>query len=513
MTATAVPVRPHAAPLVVAVDCSTTSAKAIVWDPSGARVASASAPLPLSTPQPGYGEQDPTDWWSATAEAIRTAVAGVDADRIVAVSVTHQRESFACLDDRGDAVRPAMLWLDVRAREQVERFGTDRVHALTGKPANPTPAWYKLLWIAEHEPETLARTRRIVDVHGYLVQRMTGLWVTSIASADPLGLVDLATGDWSDELLDAAGIRREQLCDLVDPGARVGALTASAAAELGLRADTVVIAGAGDGQCAGLGAGVTAPGRAYLNLGTGLIAGIVSETYAPSAAYRALTGAVPGTFDYELFIGAGTYMVTWFVDTFLEPPGVGGSTPGGLELHWEQQAATVAPGCDGLVVVPYWNGALTPYWDARARGIMVGLTGVHGRAHIYRAILEGIAFELRLCVEHAEAGLGRPVSEFVTMGGGSRSPFWCQLLADVLQRPIVLAGEDEATCLGAAMLAAAGAGVHDGIEAASSAMSSLGRRFEPDPAAPAVFDALYAAYRAVYPALAPVFPTLGRAAA
>jgi len=245
MTATAVPVRTHAAPLVVAVDCSTTSAKAIVWDASGARVASASAPLPLSTPQPGYGEQDPTDWWSATAEAIRSAVASVDADRIVAVSVTHQRESFACLDDRGEAVRPAMLWLDVRAREQVERFGTDRVHALTGKPANPTPAWYKLLWIAEHEPETLARTRRIVDVHGYLVQRMTGLWVTSIASADPLGLVDLATGDYSNELLDAAGIRREQLCDLVDPGARVGALTASAAAELGLRADTVVIAGAG----------------------------------------------------------------------------------------------------------------------------------------------------------------------------------------------------------------------------------------------------------------------------
>lgn len=513
MSAAAVPVRTPASPLVVAVDCSTTSAKAIVWDAAGTRIASAHSPLPLSTPEPGFGEQDPRDWWSATATAIRTAVAEVDAERIVAVSVTHQRESFVCLDENDEPVRPAMLWLDVRARDQVDRFGTERVHELTGKPANPTPAWYKLLWIAENEPQTLLRTRRVVDVHGYLVQRMTGIWATSTASADPLGLVDLATGDYSAELLDAVGLERSQLCELLEPGELVGHLTPEAATELGLLPDTVVVTGAGDGQCAGLGAGVVAPGRAYLNLGTGLISGTVSSTYAPSAAYRALMGAVPGTYDYELFIGAGTYMVTWFVDTFLEPPGVGGSTPGGLELHWEQQAAQIAPGADGLVVVPYWNGALTPYWDARARGIMVGLTGAHGRAHIYRAILEGIAFELRLCVEHAERTLDEPIAEFVTMGGGSRSPFWCQLFADVLQRPIVLAGQDEATCLGAAMLAAAGAGLHGSIEEASAAMSTLGRRFEPDAAAPATLDPLYAGYRAVYPALAPVFPSLGRAAA
>jgi len=499
--------------LVVAVDCSTTSAKAIVWDAAGARIASGHAALPLSTPQPGYGEQDPRDWWSATAQAIRAAVEGIDAERVVAVSVTHQRESFVCLDEHDEPVRPAMLWLDVRAGEQVERFGNARVHTITGKPANPTPAWYKLLWIAEHEPATLERTRRVVDVHGYLVHRLTGAWVTSTASADPLGLVDLSTGDYSDELLAAVGLGRDQLAALVEPGAVIAGLSAAAAAELGLVAGTPVVAGAGDGQCAGLGAGVVAPGRAYLNLGTGLISGFVSTSYTPSDAYRALMGAVPGTVDYELFIGAGTYMVTWFVDTFLEPPGVGGSTPGGLELHWEQQAAQVAPGADGLVVVPYWNGALTPYWDPRARGVMVGFTGAHGRAHVYRAILEGIAFELRLCLEHAERTLDEPIAEFVAMGGGSRSPFWCQLLADVLQRPVVLAGQDEATCLGAAMLAAAGAGVHASIEAASAAMSGLGRRFEPNTDAAAVFDPLYEGYRAVYPALAPVFPQLGRAAA
>jgi xylulokinase len=513
MSATPVHVRSHAAPLVVGVDVSTTSAKAIVWGPDGQRLGSGQSPLNLSTPHPGYGEQDPRQWWTAFVTAVREATAGIHVDRIVAISITHQRETFACLDAAGEPVRPAMLWLDVRAARQVEQFGSERVHALTGKPANPTPAWYKLLWLAEHEPHTLEQTAHIVDVHGYFAFRLTGRRVTSIASADPLGLVDISTGDYATELLDAASVTLAQLDTLAQPGEPIGPLTDSAAAELGLRADTIVIAGAGDGQSAGLGAGVTTAGRAYLNLGTGLIAGAVSDDYAPSLAYRALTGGKPGTFDYELFIGAGTYMVTWFLDTFLGPSDAGGSASGGLEQYWEQQAATVTPGSDGLVVVPYWNGALTPYWDSAARGVMVGFTGSHTRAHIYRAILEGIACELRLCLEHAERTLATPISEFVAMGGGSRSPFWCQLLADVLQRPIVLAGEDEATCLGAGMLATVGAGIHPDIDAASTAMSSLGIRYEPNADAAATFDRLYAAYRAVYPALAPVFPALAGGAA
>ncbi len=508
MSETPVHVRHHAAPLVVGVDVSTTSAKAIVWAPDGTRVASGTAPLPLSTPRPGCGEQHPSEWWSAFVTAVRTATAGIPTERIVALSVTHQRETFVCLDAAGDAVRPAMLWLDVRAASQVERFGTERVRDLTGKPANPTPAWYKLLWIAENEPETLARTAHIVDVHGYFVHRLTGLRFTSRASADPLGFIDLTTGEYAPELLDAVGISADVLDTLVDPGTLLGPLTDSAAAELGLLADTVVVAGAGDGQSAGLGAGITSPGRAYLNVGTGLIAGAVSADYEPSQAYRALFGAVPGTVNYELFIGAGTYMVTWFLDTFLGPPDAGGSASGGLEHYWEQQAVEVAPGADGLVVVPYWNGAMTPYWDSAARGVMLGFTGAHTRAHIYRAILEGIAFELRVCVESAERTLATPIAEFVAMGGGSRSPVWCQLIADIVQRPVVLAGEDEATCLGAGMLAAAGAGIHADIAAASRAMSSLGTRYQPDPASAELFTTLYNAYRAVYPALAPVFPAL-----
>ncbi|MCK8610110.1 FGGY-family carbohydrate kinase [Agromyces sp. C10] len=501
------------ADLVLAVDCSTTGAKAIVWDAGGARVGEGRAPLELSVPAAGYGEQDPRDWWTATSAAIRGAVATIDVARIAALAVTHQRETFACLDEHGDAIRPAMLWLDSRAGAEVEQYGTPRVHRLTGKPVNPTPGWYKLLWIARHEPWVLEATRHVVDVHAYLVHRLTGLWATSTASADPLGLVDLSTGDWSDELLGAVGLDRRALPALHQPGDRIGALKPAAAGELGLPSGLPIIAGAGDGQCAGLGAGIAEPGRAYLNLGTGLIAGTVNREYEPSSAYRALVGAVPGTFDYELFIGAGTYMVNWFADTILGSSGDGGNSPDGFEQYWEARAARIAPGSDGLVVVPYWNGALTPYWDHHAGGVMVGFAGVHGRAHIYRAILEGIAFELRLCVEEAERHQVEPVAEFVAMGGGSHSPFWCQLIADIVGRTVIIAGQDEATSLGAGILAAAGVGVHPDILTAAAAMTTLGARFEPDEVSARRYDAYYDAYRAVYPALRPVFPLLRGAAA
>ena len=202
--------------LVLSIDCSTSGAKAFAWALDGILVATGATELALSIPQPGFGEQDPHDWWNGTVTAVRACVASLDdPSRVKAIAVTHQRESFACLDADGEPIRPAMLWLDARAGEQVERFGTARIHELTGKPANPTPAFYKLLWLAEHEPETLAHTAHVVDVHAYLTHKLTGLWRTSTASADPLGLVDLASADYSDEILAIARLSRAQVPEYV----------------------------------------------------------------------------------------------------------------------------------------------------------------------------------------------------------------------------------------------------------------------------------------------------------
>lgn len=489
--------------LVLSVDCSTSGVKCIAWALDGTQVSTGSSALELSIPQHGYGEQDPRDWWKGFVQAVRSCMQYIDPTRIKAFAVTHQRETFACLDSGNAPIRPAMLWLDVRAGEQVNQFGTERIHELTGKPANPTPAFYKLLWIREHEPETLERTAHIVDVHAYLVHELTGQWKTSVASADPLGLVDLETSDYSDEILEIVGIERAVLPELVEPGDLLGNLSEAAARTLGLPAGVPVISGAGDGQSAGLGAGIVGPGLAYLNVGSGLISGFFSDNYAPSSAYRAMAGTIPGTVNYELFVGAGTLMVSWFMKTFAANQDL----PGGLskEVFWERQAQDVEPGAGGLFVLPYWNGQLTPYWDHNARGVMMGFTGAHNSAHVYRAMLEGVAFELRLCLEEAEPKLSEPIRQFIAMGGGTRSPLWCQIFADILNRPITLAGSDEATALGAGILATVGSGLHPDVATAVSAMTTTSQRYEPTAEGVATYEHLYQTYRTIYPALKTVF--------
>lgn len=491
--------------LIASIDCSTTGAKCVVWDRTGGFVAAGKAPLDLHVPAPNYGEQDPEQWWSATCTAVREAIAQLPpGSRIAALAIAHQRESFACLDADGAAVRPAMLWLDGRAGEQVERFGDERAHRVTGKPPNPTPAYYKLMWLREHEPETIAATRALVDVSALLVLRITGEFRTSRASMDPLGIVDLSTGDYDDALVASIGLSRDRLPALTDPGEHIGSITEEAAALLGIAAGTPVIAGAGDGQGAGLGAGLTEPGRAYLNLGTGLISGAVSRDYRPSSAYRALFGAVPGTFNAEVFIGAGTYMINWFMDTLVVDEGrVPGE--GSVQDRLERLAAEVPLGTDGLTVVPYWNGALTPYWDHHARGLVFGLTGAHGLGHWYRAVLEGIAFELRVCIEAAERDLSEPIESFIIMGGGTRNALWCQMFADVLRRPLVMAGHEEATCLGAGILAAYGAGFYSSIEEAATGMTRTGVVYSPDEATSRAYDPHFEVYRSLYPALRAAF--------
>ena len=496
------------ADLFIAIDCSTTGVKCIVWDAFGSAVSTARASLDLTVPMPGAGEQDPAQWWSATCEAVEGATRGIDPARFGAICVANQRETFACLDADGVAVRPAMLWLDTRAGAEVEEFGSLAIHETTGKPPNTTPAFYKLLWLQKHEPENMAKTRHIVDVHGYVTQRMTGLWSTSLASADPLGLVDLVSGTYDAGLLGIAGITIDQLGELVNPGEALGVLTAAAATQLGLTAGLPVIAGAGDGQAAALGADISRPGVAYVNIGTGLVSGSYFESYRADRAYRVLTGPIPGTFSYELFVSGGTYLVTWFSETFVDQSVRDTMKDGELELMLGDEAALIAPGSDGLLVLPYLNGALTPHWDHFARGMIFGITGSHSRGHNYRALLEGLCFELRFCLARAEEVTGQRINTFVAMGGGSKSELWCQMMADILGRPITVSAESETTCLGAGMLAAAGVGHFASIREASESMSSLGRTFTPDATLAPVYEERFEQYRQLYPLTRSLLPAL-----
>jgi xylulokinase len=487
--------------LVLGLDCSTTAAKAVVWSLDGSSVAVGRSAYNHSSPQPGWGEQDPVDWWNATVAAIGFACRQIDPSRLGAITITHQRETFVCLDKDGHALRPAMLWLDTRATDQVNHLGSDLIHEVTGKPPNTATSWYKLAWLAEHEPRCIEATSKVADVHSYLVHRLTGEWRTSYGSVDPLGVLDLRDFTLSRDLVDQVGLRPDHFPELCAPGEVLGTLRDDVAELLGLNRGLKVVAGLGDGQSAGLGVGITAPGEAYLNLGTGIVSGSFSASYGIDRSFRTMAGGVPGTYIFETFFGGGTYNLNWFVQQF---SGIG-EKPFGLDLAPEQilesAAAGLPAGADGLLSLPYLTGVLTPYWDSTARGVLFGLTGRHGKAHVYRAILEGLAMEQRLSTTGAEAASDLPIKRFLAMGGGARSPLWCQIVADVLGKPVSVAREPEATCLGAGILAAYGAGYFGSVHEAAAAMTGTGISYEPRPAQCARYDKLYGLYKDIYPAL------------
>jgi xylulokinase len=316
-----------------------------------------------------------------------------------------------------------------------------------------------------------------------------------------MGLVDMQTHTWSDELMTAFGFRPDQFPELVLPGQMIGQISESAVQATGLPVGLPVVAGAGDGQCAGLGANAIAEGRAYLNMGTAVVSGPFSAEYVVDRAFRTMYAPIAGSYFLETVIRSGTLTVGWFVDKIASDWGDTESALSSEELL-EAAAANVPPGALGLMLVPYWTSVSTPYWDPAASGITVGWSTSHGKAHFYRAVLEGIAFEQRLAGDGVMAATGQPFSEYVTVGGGSQSKLWCQIMADVTGVPIVRSTTTEATCLGAGILAAVASGWYADAYQAAAAMTSTADRFTPNPETQPYYDRLYTeVYKHLFPTL------------
>ena len=496
--------------LVIGIDSSTTACKAIAWNSSGQLIAESRASYPTKSPQPNWYEQNAVDWWTALCAVLGDVAAQVGNQRIAAVCITNQRETFVPVDTSGQALRSAILWNDERCRAQVAELdrliGNDAIHALTGKGPSTTQTLPKLLWLKAHEPESFKRAHKFVEAHAFLVYQLTGRWVTALPCADPMGLVDMRQGTWASSLLNRLDINPERFVDIIDAGDIVGEISSTAAAATGLQAGTPVVAGSGDGQCAGLGANVTRPNRAYLNLGTAMVSGAYSETYVYDKAFRTMCSPVAGAFVPEEALNSGTFIVNWFVQQFGADLSHPGSSP---EAVLEDAARKLPPGAQGLMLVPYSSGVLSPYWDPAASGITVGWTGVHRREHFYRAVLEGIAYEHRLAMTRIEAATSQRIDEYTLMGGGSRSDLWCQIIADVSNKAAIRAHTAEASNLGAAILAATAAGWYPDVRSAAEAMTSTGQSFEPDPARHAIYDALFnEVYVHLFPAIQPFIDKL-----
>jgi xylulokinase len=481
--------------LVIGLDSSTQSTKAIVWDAQGRAVAEGRADIPMASPGPGLAEQDPEDWWRAACAALQAAAAATGPGRVAGLAISNQRETVAFVDSEGRPLRPAMVWLDERAREEiaplVEGFGGERLHAITGKPVDLTPVVYRVAWMRRHEPRTLDAAR-LLDVHGFLVQRLTGTAAASWTSADPFGLFDIGEKRWSAPILGHLGLDPAQLPPAVKPGAPVGAVTAAAAAVTGLAAGTPVFAGGGDGQCAGLGVDAARPRRIYLNLGTAVITGAWSATPRIGRFWRTMTSPTGEGFFLEGCQRAGAFLVNWVVDSF-----AGGRADPAVFDRLEALAAAIPVGSEGVAVCPYLSGCMDPWWDPAARAAFTGLGANHGIGHLYRATLEALTLEAARCVDAMRAD-GLAPGRIMVVGGGAKSALWMRMVADATGLPATRSASVEASALGAGMAAAVGAGWFPDFDAAAAAMSAEGPTVEPDPAAAGAWAAAGARQAAAY---------------
>jgi xylulokinase len=474
--------------LILGLDSGTQSAKACIWDLQGTCVARAMRPLSVQNPRDGWAEQDPGEWWEAARGAVAEVVSQVDPGQIAGLGVAFQRETFALLDDTEAAVRPGILWLDIRASEEVSaaarHVAPDAYHRRTGKPLDVTSVLPRMLWLARHEPGILSRCRRWTDVGAYLVGKLTGTPATCTAGADTTGLVDVQSRWWAPDLLTAAGLDRLEMPGLFEPGAVAGALTAEAARATGLREGIPVVLAGGDGQSFAVGLGARSGSGFTLTLGTSIVLGLPSLAPSISSLYRTLIAARPdGQYLLEAVIQAGTYIVRWFTDTF------GGAEQ---EAETERAVSDVPPGSAGLVTVPHWWGVRFPESMPQARGATIGWSHVHTRWHFLRSLLEGVAFELKKLAAdfgHERPGIDAPL--VTAAGGGARSGTWLRILCDTMDLPLARSVEAEPAALGAAILASVALGGYADVDTASRAMTRRGEILQPDPDTRTRYEALF----------------------
>ncbi len=493
---------------LLGIDVSTTATKALLIDEQGAVTAVAATEYTYDTPQPLWSEQDPPVWWYGAVQSIRQVLeeSGVTGDEIAAVGLTGQMHGLVLLNGDGSVLRPSILWNDQRTGAQCDeirrRVGKQALIRYTGNDALTGFTAPKILWVREHEPDIYARVRHILLPKDYLRYRLTGQLGTDKAGAAGTLLLDLRSRDWSSEVLEALDIPRDYLPPTHEGPQITGTITAKVATDTGLREGTPVVAGGGDQAAGAVGVGAVTEGIVSLVLGTsGVVFATVNEPfYEPEGRLHAFAHAVPGRWHLMGVMLSAAGSLRWYRDTLA--PGVGYD-----ELL--APAGEIAPGSDGLLFLPYLTGERTPHPDPLARGAFVGLTVRHTKAHMTRAVLEGVAFGLRDSFELMK-GVGlSDIRQVRVSGGGARSPIWRQILADVLNSELATVNTTEGAAYGAALLAGVGAGVWPDVDAACQAAIAVTGSTQPNAAAAAQYEVAYANYRALYPALKPTFDALG----
>ena len=493
---------------LLGIDVGTGGTRAIVIDDAGKVIASATSDhQPFASPQLGWAEQDPRDWWRATTEAVRLVLnqADVRADEIVGVGFSGQMHGAVLLDEGDEVLRPALIWCDQRTDPQcrsiTELVGADRLIEWTSNPALTGFTLPKLLWVRESEPDVWSRVRTILLPKDYVRLRLTGEKATDVADASGTLLFDVANRRWSGSMLNAMAIDQDCLPAVFESPQITGEVSDEGAAATGLRRGTPVVAGAGDQAAGAVGMGIVRPGAVSATIGTSGVVFAATDRPAldPQGRVHAFCHAVPGRWHVMGVTQAAGLSLRWFRDRFgvVSDHSTEKSDPYDLLCA---EAAGASAGADGVLWAPYLMGERTPHLDPHARAALVGLSASHGRAHIVRAILEGVAFSLRDTLT-IFTEMNVPVETIRLGGGGARAPLWRQIQADVYGQAVEILTAEEGAAYGAALLAGVGAGVWPSVDQACRDAVKVETRIAPDVNATSVLNDRYAAYRRLYPAL------------
>ena len=484
---------------LLGIDVGTTGTKTVLFDENGTVIADKTAEYPLIQPQNGWAEQDPLDWWEAVKDTIKSVVkeSKVDKDDIVSIGLSGQMHGLVMLDNNNEVIRNAILWCDGRTTEQCreieEIIGKERLIEITANPALEGFTAGKILWVKENEPENFAKCRKILLPKDYIRYLLCGEFATEVSDASGTQLLDIPARKWSEEVCSKLGIDLSLLPEVYESPDITGYLKEDIAEELGLKSRIVIGGGGGDNACAAIGMGVCREGKAFTTVGTSGV--VFAHTNAPhidkKGRIHTFCCAVPGAWHVMGVTQAAGLSLNWFRSQLAREYNY-------KEL--DELASEIPIGCDKLIYLPYLMGERSPVLDTSARGVFFGLSAIHTKLHMARAVMEGVAYSLYDCLEVLKEN-SIDVSDMALCGGGAKSNFWREIFSDVYGINIKTMQTSEGAVLGAALLGGCAAGVYSSVEEACEKTVKSGDTYIYNAENHEKYMQFYSVYRTLYPAL------------
>lgn len=498
---------------ILGVDIGTSGTKTVLFSEDGIPVSSATYEYPLYTPQNGYAEQDPLDWWNAVVNGIKQVIgeSGVVASEIKGIGLSGQMHGLVMLDGDNKVIRRSIIWCDQRTSKEVaeitDRVGADRLIEITANPAITGFTAAKIMWVKNNEPQNYEKCRHILLPKDYIRFMLTGEYATEVSDASGMQLLDIPNRCWSEEVLDKLGIDKSLLAKVYESPEITGKITGRAAELTGLAEGTIVVGGAGDNAAAAVGTGVVEDGKAFTTIGSSGVVFAHTSNISIDKKGRVHTFccAVPNCWHVMGVTQSAGLSLKWFRDNLCWSE-METALNMGVDPYYltDKEAMDVPIGANKLLYMPYLNGERTPHLDPNCRGAFVGLSTMHKKKDMIRAVMEGVSYSLRDCVEVMRE-MNINVTDMMACGGGGSSPLWRQMLADLYACPVKTTQNKEGPALGVALLAAVGAGIYSSVPEACKAVILPDKVQNPIQENIGEYEKVYGVYKKLYPAMKSCF--------